>query len=519
MVRVDLAGDRGAAGRGRAGAAPEDVDLAVGAAREAFENGWSALRPAERAKYLFRIARILQERARELAVAESLDGGKPIKESRDVDLPLAAAHFFYYAGWADKLEYAFPNRTAAPARRRRADHPVELPAADARLEDRAGARVREHGRAQAGGDDAADRAALHGRLPPGGASRRASSTSSRATARRAPTSSSTRASTRSRSRARPRSARRSSASWRAPAAADARARRQGGEHRLRRLRARPGDRGDRQRHLLQPGSRVLRRLAAARPGVDRRAARREAEAAADARCASAIRSTRTRTSARSTRGSSSSGSGSSSRAGRRRAPRSTSRRAGCPRRATGSRRRCSRTSRRATGSRRRRSSGRCSRCSLSGRRRRRSRRRTTRRTGSRRASGRRRARGSSGWRERLRAGVVWANTFNRFDPASPFGGYKESGFGREGGRHGLEPYLRFDRVSRLPVRKTYKLYHRGRVPALGVRAARTRRRARTSPARHERTPATRSRRRARRSRLGRRRPRTTAARCCTGSRR
>ena len=94
--------------------APQDVDLAVRAARGAYEDGWSALRPAERAKYLFRIARILQERARELAVAESLDGGKPIKESRDVDLPLAAAHFFYHAGWADKLEYAFPNRRPRP---------------------------------------------------------------------------------------------------------------------------------------------------------------------------------------------------------------------------------------------------------------------------------------------------------------------------------------------------------------------------------------------------------------------
>jgi aldehyde dehydrogenase (NAD+) len=95
-------------------AGAEDVDLAVAAAREAYENGWSALSPSERAKYLFRIARILQERSRELAVAESLDGGKPIKESRDVDLPLAAAHFFYYAGWADKLEYAFPNRRPQP---------------------------------------------------------------------------------------------------------------------------------------------------------------------------------------------------------------------------------------------------------------------------------------------------------------------------------------------------------------------------------------------------------------------
>ncbi|MBA2384453.1 MAG: aldehyde dehydrogenase family protein, partial [Actinobacteria bacterium] len=92
----------------------EDIDLAVQAARGAFEDGWSALAPSERAKYLFRIARILQERSRELAVLESLDGGKPIRESRDVDLPLAAAHFFYYAGWADKLEYAFPNRKPKP---------------------------------------------------------------------------------------------------------------------------------------------------------------------------------------------------------------------------------------------------------------------------------------------------------------------------------------------------------------------------------------------------------------------
>ncbi len=92
----------------------EDVDLAVHAARDAFENGWSGLAPGERAKYLFRIARILQERSREFAVLESLDGGKPIRESRDVDVPLAAAHFFYYAGWADKLEYAFPNRRPRP---------------------------------------------------------------------------------------------------------------------------------------------------------------------------------------------------------------------------------------------------------------------------------------------------------------------------------------------------------------------------------------------------------------------
>jgi len=91
-----------------------DVDRAVRAARDAFANGWSGLRPSERAKYLFRVARLLQERSREFAVLESLNAGKPIRESRDVDVPLAAAHFFYYAGWADKLEYAFPNRKPRP---------------------------------------------------------------------------------------------------------------------------------------------------------------------------------------------------------------------------------------------------------------------------------------------------------------------------------------------------------------------------------------------------------------------
>ncbi|HET6623538.1 MAG TPA: aldehyde dehydrogenase family protein [Gaiellaceae bacterium] len=95
-------------------AGAEDVEAAVSSARGAFEDDWSGLAASERAKYLFRIARILQERSRELAVAESLDGGKPIRESRDVDIPLAAAHFFYYAGWADKLEYAYPNRRPRP---------------------------------------------------------------------------------------------------------------------------------------------------------------------------------------------------------------------------------------------------------------------------------------------------------------------------------------------------------------------------------------------------------------------
>ena len=91
-----------------------DVNRAVKAARTAYDKYWSKLTATERGKYIFRIARVLQERAREFAVIESLDGGKPIRESRDIDVPLAAAHFFYYAGWADKLEYAFPGRTAEP---------------------------------------------------------------------------------------------------------------------------------------------------------------------------------------------------------------------------------------------------------------------------------------------------------------------------------------------------------------------------------------------------------------------
>jgi aldehyde dehydrogenase (NAD+) len=93
---------------------PDDIAKAVKAARTAYDRVWSRMPGAERGKYLYRIARILQEKARELAVLETMNGGKPIKESRDVDLPLVAAHFFYYAGWADKLKYAFPGRDPRP---------------------------------------------------------------------------------------------------------------------------------------------------------------------------------------------------------------------------------------------------------------------------------------------------------------------------------------------------------------------------------------------------------------------
>jgi aldehyde dehydrogenase (NAD+) len=91
-----------------------DVDDAVQAARHAYDAYWSKMRPGDRGKFIFRIARAIQEKARELAIVESMNGGKPIKESRDVDLPLAAAHFFYHAGWADKLGYALQGRAWRP---------------------------------------------------------------------------------------------------------------------------------------------------------------------------------------------------------------------------------------------------------------------------------------------------------------------------------------------------------------------------------------------------------------------
>jgi aldehyde dehydrogenase (NAD+) len=92
----------------------KDVDLAVRTARKAYTTVWAKMSGQERGRYLYRIARIIQERAREFAVLETLDNGKPIRESRDIDIPLVAAHFFYYAGWADKLDYAIPGKKTAP---------------------------------------------------------------------------------------------------------------------------------------------------------------------------------------------------------------------------------------------------------------------------------------------------------------------------------------------------------------------------------------------------------------------
>ena len=140
-------GAHGECGRGRS---------AVKAARTAYETVWRDLPGAERGKYLYRIARRIQEKSRELAVLESMDNGKPIRETRDVDTQLAAQHFFYYAGWADKLHYAVPGGNVKPHRCGRPGDSLELPAADGRVEARAGPRHGQHRGAQAGGDHAAD---------------------------------------------------------------------------------------------------------------------------------------------------------------------------------------------------------------------------------------------------------------------------------------------------------------------------------------------------------------------------
>ena len=476
----------------------------------------------DRAKYLYRIARIIQERSRELAVLESLDNGKPIRESRDVDLPLVAAHFFYYAGWADKLAYAGFGAEPAAARRGRPGHPVELPAAHAGLEDRAGAGRRQHGGAQAGRDHAADRAAVRRDLPAGRPAAGRGQHRHRRRRDRPAAWSSTRASTRSRSPAPPRSAGRSPG--RSPAPARRLTLELGGKAANIVFDDAPIDQAVEgivngiffnQGHVCCAGSRLLVQESVADEvlGVAEAA---DGDAAGRRPAGQEHRHRRDQLGRpagphpRAVRG----------RRGRGRRALVAAVRAARPGllvRADHLHRRLPGAPDRPRGDLRAGAVG----ADVPHARPRRSRRPTTRRTGCRPASGPRRARASSPMADQLRAGVVWANTFNKFDPASPFGGYKESGYGREGGRHGLEAYLALIRA-RLAVRKTYKLFIGGAFPrsesgrSYPVRSAtatswRTRR---WPPAR---TSATRCGPPGRRSAAGPARPRTTAARSSTGS--
>ena len=296
MVPVRLARDRGAARGGRAGWPGGRRPRGRRRRATRTRTAGPRLRPSERAKYLFRIARILQERSRELAVAESLDGGKPIRESRDVDLPLSAAHFFYYAGWADKLEYAFPNRRPQPLGVAAQIIPWNFPLLMLAWKVAPALACGNTVVLKPAETTPLTRAALHRRVPPGGASRRRRQHRHR----------------RRLDRGAPRQARGHrqgrvhrldrgrqgdhARARRARHRTDARAGRQGGEHRLRRRGARPGGRGDHQRHLLQPGARLLRRIAAARAGVDLRAAASRSSSGGWRRFASATRWTRTPTS-------------------------------------------------------------------------------------------------------------------------------------------------------------------------------------------------------------------------------
>ena len=254
-----------------------DADKAVRAARRAQTRSWGTLPGRERAKYLFRIARILQERSREFAVLESMDTGKPIKESRDVDVPLAAAHFWYYAGWADKLEYAFPGRVARPLGVAAQIIPWNFPLLMLAWKIAPALAAGNTVVLKPASTTPLSRTAVRRRLPPGRPAARRRQHRHRAR--------------RDRDGARHPSRRRQGRLHRLDRdrqadrqgrgrdrqGADARARRQGGQHRVRRRPARPGRRGHRQRHLLQPGRGLLRRLAPARPGVDRRAAHRQAQ--------------------------------------------------------------------------------------------------------------------------------------------------------------------------------------------------------------------------------------------------
>ena len=343
-------------------ATPADADKAVRAARRAQTRSWGNLPGKERAKYLFRIARILQERSREFAVLESMDSGKPIKESRDVDVPLAAAHFWYYAGWADKLDYAFPGRVARPLGVAAQIIPWNFPLLMLAWKIAPALAAGNTVVLKPASTTPAVGAPLRRCLPPGrpAAGRRQHRHGpgrDRDGAGHPPGRRQGRLHRLDRDRQADRQGRR-----RDRQGPDPRARRQGRQHRVRRRAARPGGRRHRQRHLLQPGRGLLRRLAPARPGVDRRAAHRQAQGPAvdDPGRRSARQEHRRRgdqLEARSSRR-----SPSSSRPAWPRAPSSTSRPATCPSAATSSARRSSPTSPRATGSRARRSSGRSSRC-------------------------------------------------------------------------------------------------------------------------------------------------------------
>ena len=443
LVQDRQPGHRGGARRGRRGRRRRRRPRRQGRPPGATSRSGAGCPAAERAKYLFRIARHhpgALPRARRAGVARQRQADQGVPRRRR---PAGRGALLLLRGLGRQARLRRLRARPAAARRRRPGHPVELPAADAGVEDRAGAGLRQHRRAQAGRDHPADRAAVRRDLPAGRPAAGRRQHRHRRRRHRPGAGRATRTSTRSRSPARPRSAGRS------PARSPAPARRSPSSSA-----ARPPTsssttpRSTRPSRASSTASSSTRATSAApAPACWCRSRSHDevlapAQAPDGARCASATRSTRTPTSARSTPPSSSPGSASCPTSARPRAPSAGRRRASCPSAASGSRRRSSPASRQAHRIAREEIFGPVLSVLTFRTPTRRSPRPTTRRTACRPASGPRRARGSSGWPNQLRAGVVWANTFNKFDPTSPFGGYKESGYGREGGRHGLEAYLR-----------------------------------------------------------------------------
>ena len=482
-------------------------------ARRAYEKVWSKIAPSERAKYIFRIARLIQEKSRALAVVETMNGGKPIKESRDIDIPLAAAHFFYYAGWADKLEYAFPNRNIAPVGVAGQIIPWNFPLLMAAW---------KLAPALAAGNTIILKPAettpitslllaeilQEAELPPGviniltGGPASGAALVSHPDIDKIAFTGSTEVGKR---------IQRAAAGTKKKLTLEL-----GGKAPNIVFEDAPLDQAVEgiingiyfnQGHVCCAGSRLFVQESIIEPIIrklrDRIGTLRVGNPLDKNTDVGAI----------------------NSRAQLEKIQELVA--AGVEEGAEMFQSSCTVPDRgfwfRPTFFTGVAQSSRIAQEEIFGpvlsvltfR---------TPEEAIEKANNTPYGLSAGVWTEKgsrilkmaqkLRAGVIWANTYNRFDPSSPFGGYKESGYGREGGRHGLAPYLRFDDV--LPVKKTYKLFIGGAFRAAS-RGARTKQKARTSRGHRGRTFATPCAQRAPRSPGGRRRPRTTAARCSTGS--
>ena len=416
-----------------------DVGRAVAAADKAFTS-WSRMAPSRRARYLFRISRLIQERARELAVVETMDGGKPIKESRDVDIPLSAAHFFYYAGWADKLEWAFPNRKPRPLGVAGQVIPWNFPLL--MLAWKIAPALAAGNTVVLKPAETTPLSALlfaeicqQAELPPGvvniitGAGKTGSLLVSHPGVKKVAFTGSTEV---------------GKLIQRSLAGSGKRLTLElGGKAANIVFEDAPLDQAVEgivngiyfnQGHVCCAGSRLLVQESIAKPLLEKLKQRLSTLRLGDPLDKNTdIGAINSRAQLEKIQGLV---EWASKRAPRSISPSASSRSAG-----TGSRRRSSPTSRSPTGSRARRSSARCSRSSPSALRRRRSRRPTTRRTVCRRASGPTRARASCGWRSACAPAWFGPIPSTASTRPRPSGGTKESGFGREGGVHGLMPYV------------------------------------------------------------------------------